>query len=145
MRAVVQRVSSAEVRVEGEIIGKINQGLLVFLGIGVDDQEKDVEYLAKKIVKLRIFADQDGKMNLSLEDLQRELLVVSQFTLYADCRKGHRPSFSQAAPKDLALKLYEKFINKVKEYGLRVAAGKFQVLMEISATNDGPVTILLET
>lgn len=145
MRAVVQRVSSAEVRVEGEVIGKINQGLLVFLGIGVGDQEKDVEYLAKKIVKLRIFADQDGKMNLSLEDLQRELLVVSQFTLYADCRKGHRPSFSQAAPKDLALKLYEKFINEVKEYGLRVAAGKFQVLMEISATNDGPVTILLET
>lgn len=143
MRAVVQRVSEASVRVEGEEVGRIGHGILVFLGVGHDDEPNDAAYLAEKVVHLRIFADEQGKMNRSLLDVGGGLLVVSQFTLWGDCRKGRRPSFVAAAEPKKAEKLYDDFIQRVRSVGVTVAAGRFQEMMQVSLVNDGPVTLLL--
>lgn len=146
MRAVVQRVSRAEVRVGGQITGKIQKGLLVLLGVGLDDGEKDLVYLAEKIVNLRIFEDTEEKMNLSVMDVGGELLVVSQFTLYGDCRKGKRPSYSDAARPEDAKRLYDAFVIYLREkYGLRVETGVFQAMMNVDFINEGPVTLLLDS
>ncbi|MFP4017047.1 MAG: D-aminoacyl-tRNA deacylase [Halanaerobiales bacterium] len=145
MRAVIQRVKEARVLVDENIIGEIDSGILVFLGIGKDDTNEDIEYLLDKIIKLRIFEDKEGKMNLSALDLGKELLIVSQFTLYGDCRKGRRPSFSSAAPPARAESLYDSFLNMAKDTGLKVASGQFQAMMEVELKNDGPVTLLLDS
>jgi D-tyrosyl-tRNA(Tyr) deacylase len=145
MRAVVQRVKGAKVDVEGKKVGEIGQGLLVFLGIGERDSEKDAEYLANKIAHLRIFSDEKGLMNLSIVDTAGAILVVSQFTLWADCVKGRRPSFTRAAAPDRAQELYEDFNLNLQKLGLQVATGIFQALMEVHLINDGPVTILLDS
>ncbi len=145
MRAVIQRVSQAKVNVEGIMVSEIGPGLLIFLGIGKEDTPADVEYLLEKIMHLRIFEDEAGKFNLSLLNQRGEMLVVSQFTLYADCRQGRRPSFTAAAPAEMARSLYDLFIEKARQKGLQVAAGIFQARMEIELTNVGPVTILLDS
>jgi D-tyrosyl-tRNA(Tyr) deacylase len=145
MRAVLQRVSSSDVEVEAKKVGEIKKGLLIFLGIGKDDNVEDINYLVDKIVNLRIFSDQDGRMNLSALDIGAELLVVSQFTLYGDCRKGRRPSFDLAAPPQEAEKLYEEFLSYIKTFGLRVETGEFKTHMKVTLINDGPVTILLDS
>ena len=145
MRAVVQRVSSSKVTVEGNITGEINKGLLVLLGVTHEDTSKDVDYIIDKTLNLRIFEDEDEKMNLSLKDIGGELLVVSQFTLYGDCRKGRRPSFSTAAKPEHAISLYEEFVEKAKAEGLKVGKGQFRAHMMVDLTNDGPVTILLDS
>lgn len=145
MRAVVQRVREAKVVVENNTIAEIKQGLLVFIGVGEGDIEKDAHYLAEKISNLRIFADEEDKMNLSVQDVGGSILAVSQFTLYGDCRKGRRPSFSSAAPPKIADQLYEEFINTVEKLGIPVKSGIFQAHMEISLLNDGPVTMLLSS
>lgn len=145
MRAVIQRVKSASVRVEDEIVGEIGKGLLVLLGVSNDDSEKDASYLVEKTLNLRIFEDSDDKMNLSLLDIKGEILVVSQFTLYGDTRKGRRPSFIDAAPPEKANRLYEYFVSEVRRKLLRVETGKFQAMMEVALVNDGPVTILLDS
>jgi len=145
MRAVVQRVSQATVRVDGEIIGQIGRGLAVLLGISTADEQGDADYLCQKIVGLRIFPDEEGKFNLSLQDVGGELLVVSQFTLYGDCRKGRRPSFTDAAGPDKALPLYEYFISRARNLGVPVATGRFQAIMALQLVNDGPVTLILDT
>ena len=145
MRACVQRVVEASVRVEEETIGKIGRGLLVLLGVGVDDTEADSRYLADKIVTLRIFEDDEGKMNRSLAEQGGAMLVVSQFTLWGDCRRGRRPSFIAAAPPELAESLYETFVAAVGATGLPVATGKFRAKMQVAIINDGPVTLLLDS
>lgn len=145
MRAVVQRVSSSKVTVDGEVTGEINKGLLVLLGVTHEDTSKDVDYIIDKVLNLRIFEDENEKMNLSLKDVGGELLVVSQFTLYGDCRKGRRPSFSSAARPEVATKLYEEFIEKARKEGIVTKTGQFGVHMMVDLTNDGPVTILLES
>ncbi len=145
MRAVVQRVSSAEVRVDGRLLGSIEQGLLVLLAVGASDQERDAAYLANKTLNLRIFEDAEGKMNRSVRDIRGGLLVVSQFTLYGDCRKGNRPSFVNAAPPDRAERLYEAFLEEVGKSGLEIASGRFQAMMDVSLVNQGPVTLLLDS
>ena len=145
MRAVVQRVKYANVEVGGNIVGKINDGLLVFLGIGNDDNEADLNYLVEKIMGLRIFEDEQNKMNLSLLDIKGELLVVSQFTLYGDVRKGRRPNFSQSAKPEEAEKMYMEFINKCREYDIKIEEGVFGAHMKVNIQNDGPVTILLDS
>lgn len=145
MRAVVQRVKRAAVTVEGELISEIDSGLLVFLGVGCDDTRSDIEYLADKIVNLRIFEDEAQKMNLSLKDSKGAMLVVSQFTLYGDCRRGRRPSFTAAAPPDMANRYYEEFIERVKNQGIDVRGGIFKADMDVDLVNDGPVTILLDS
>lgn len=145
MRAVVQRVSEAAVTVAGETTGVIPKGLMVLLGVGKSDTEVDAVYLADKIVNLRIFEDAEEKMNLSVADVNGEILVVSQFTLYGDVRKGRRPGFDQAAPPDEAERLYEVFINRCRETGVKVETGRFRMHMMVSLTNDGPVTILLDS
>jgi D-tyrosyl-tRNA(Tyr) deacylase len=145
MRAVVQRVSQASVTVAGEVIGQIHRGLLVLLGVSVEDTTDDVHQLADKIIALRLFDDAAGKMNLSLAEVQGSLLVVSQFTLYGDCRKGRRPSYIQAAPPELAEQLYEMFIAAVGVHGIPVATGKFRADMQVALINDGPVTLLLDS
>lgn len=145
MRAVVQRVKRAAVTVEGELINEIDSGLLVFLGVGCDDTRSDIEYLADKIVNLRIFEDEAQKMNLSLKDSKGAMLVVSQFTLYGDCRRGRRPSFTAAAPPDMANRYYEEFIERVKNQGIDVRGGIFKADMDVDLVNDGPVTILLDS
>ena len=144
MRAIIQRVSRAEVRVAGEPVGSIGHGLCVFLGVGKDDSEANVEHLAEKIKNLRIFEDENGKMNLSLDDIREEILVVSQFTLYGDCRKGNRPSFSNAAAPDQAEKLYQYFVRRLRGAGLTVATGQFKARMEVTLVNEGPVTFIVE-
>ena len=145
MRAVVQRVKTAKVVVGGEVVGEIGHGLLIFLGVGVGDTSKDADFLASKIGHLRIFSDSNEKMNLSLLEITGEALVVSQFTLWGDCRKGRRPSFIQAADPDLANTLYQEFINFLKAKGIRVAEGRFQEMMDVHLVNDGPVTMLLDS
>lgn len=146
MRAVVQKVTRASVAIGGEIISSIENGLLVFLGVGEDDTEEDLNYLIEKIVHLRIFKNSEGKMDLSLLDVSGELLCVSQFTLYGDCRKGRRPSFSSAGDPKKAKILYDEFLRVIKsKYSIRVQSGVFQEHMEIEIINDGPVTMLLSS
>jgi len=145
LRAVVQRVSRAAVYVEGEEIGSIGRGLVVLLGVGNEDDEKDVNWLAEKVIHLRIFEDRAGKMNRSLLDVQGAALVVSQFTLYGDCRKGRRPGFSNAAEPSRAQSLYEKFVDKVRSFGISAQTGQFQSRMQVELVNDGPVTLLLDS
>ncbi|HBN76634.1 MAG TPA: D-tyrosyl-tRNA(Tyr) deacylase [Planctomycetaceae bacterium] len=145
MRAVIQRVSSASVEVEGKIVGQIEQGLLVFLGVGQGDSRKEVTWMAEKIASLRIFQDADGKMNRSLVETGGSALVVSQFTLYGDCRKGRRPSFIQAAAPEDADRLYQEFVAEVRGHGIQVATGTFQATMRVASMNEGPVTMLIDS
>ncbi len=145
MRAVIQRVSSANVKVNKKTIGEIERGLLVLLGVGQGDTLVDLDYVFQKTIGLRVFEDDDGKMNLSLVDVAGQLLVVSQFTLYGDVRKGKRPGFSDAAPPEQANELYETFVQRAKENNLQVQTGVFQADMQVSLVNDGPVTILLDS
>lgn len=145
MRAVVQRVLRGSVTVKGETISEIGQGIVVLLGVGQEDKEDDAQSLAGKIVNLRIFEDKEEKMNLSLKDKGGEILAVSQFTLYGDCRKGRRPSFVEAAPPAEADKLYQCFVNELKNQGIKVSTGIFQEHMLVNIQNDGPVTILLDS
>jgi D-aminoacyl-tRNA deacylase len=145
MRAVVQRVKEAWVRVDGEEVGRIGVGLLVLVGVGEGDGEDDVAYLAKKLANLRVFAGDGRLMHLSLLDLEAEVLLVSQFTLFGDCRKGRRPSFEAAAAPESAEKLYEDLTAALAGYGLRVATGRFRQMMEVGLINDGPVTLLLDS
>ncbi len=145
MRAVIQRVSHAEVKVDTKIIGSIERGLAVLLGVHRHDTDEDVQWMKEKIIHLRIFDDLQGKMNLSLLDTCGEMLVVSQFTLLGDCRKGRRPSWSQAARPELAENLYHDFISRIRRHGIFVQTGKFQAMMEVDLTNDGPVTLLLDS
>jgi D-tyrosyl-tRNA(Tyr) deacylase len=145
MRAVIQRVKSAEVRVDGRVTGKIGKGLLILLGVGKGDEESDLSFLTSKIPELRIFEDDSGKFNLSLKEIGGEMLIVSQFTLYSDCRKGRRPSFTDAEDPTIAKSLYEQFISKLRGQGISVQTGEFQAKMEVHLINDGPVTILLDS
>ena len=145
MRAVVQRVSSSEARTRDQILGSIEQGLLVLLAVGETDREEDAAYLAKKILNLRIFEDTEGKMNRSVQDIRGGVLVVSQFTLYGDCRKGNRPSFVDAARPEKAEHLYAEFLEALNRSGLEIASGRFQAMMDISLVNQGPVTVLLDS
>jgi D-tyrosyl-tRNA(Tyr) deacylase len=145
MRAVVQRVKSAEVYVEGRLSGKIGSGLLVFVGVGKGDGENDVSYMTSKLPELRIFEDASGKFNLSLKEKGGEILIVSQFTLYGDCRKGRRPSFTEAEEPAAAKNLYDRLIDKLRDQGIPVQTGEFQAKMEVHLINDGPVTLLLDS
>ncbi len=145
MRVVIQRVTSARVKVDGEVVGEIGRGLLVLLGVGREDGPNDVEYIAGKIGDVRIFEDDDGKMNRSVSEAAGDVLIVSQFTLYGDIRKGRRPSFDRAGTPDLARQLYEDVARTLRERGLRVATGVFQAHMVVELANDGPVTILLDS
>ena len=145
MRAVIQLVSEASVKVKNNITGKIGQGLVVLLGISQKDTEKDVAYLSDKVSNLRVFPDEQGLMNRSVQDVGGEVLVVSQFTLFGDCRKGRRPSYSRAAPPETAQRLYDLFIAEIKNRELPVATGEFQAMMQVSLTNNGPVTLLIDS
>lgn len=147
MRAVVQRVSSSRVLVlvRGRVIGEIGKGLLVLLGVGKDDKEADADYIADKVCGLRVFEDAGGKMNLSVRDIHGSIMVVPQFTLYGDARRGKRPSFDAAAPPDTASRLYERIVSKIKEKGIATATGRFQEAMRVEIANEGPVTILLDS
>ena len=145
MRAVVQRVSRAKVTVDGEITGEIGRGLLVLLGVAATDDEKGADYLVERIVNLRIFEDSDDKMNLSLIDTKGAMLVVSQFTLYGDTRRGRRPSFIDAAPPAQANQLYRYFVERSRQHVPKVATGRFQAMMDVELVNDGPVTIMLDS
>ena len=145
MRAVVQRVKESSVKTENETIGRIGKGLLILLGVAKEDSLADADYLAIKIANLRIFEDENGKMNRSLLELGGEMMVVSQFTLLGDCRKGRRPSFVQAAKPNLATELYEYFVNQVRGLGIAVQTGRFGAMMEVALINDGPVTLILES
>jgi D-tyrosyl-tRNA(Tyr) deacylase len=145
MRAVVQRVSRAQVVVEGEVAGRIDRGLVVLLGVAQGDTADDVSTMADKLVGLRVFDDADGKMNLALADVGGAMLVVSQFTLLGDCRKGRRPSYVEAAPPELAEALYELVVAAVRKRGIEVATGRFRTHMDVTLTNDGPVTLLVDT
>ncbi len=145
MRAVIQRVTSARVEVDQTITGSIAQGLVVLLGVAAGDTEKDLNYLVDKIINLRIFEDEEGKMNLSLAQIEGELLAVSQFTLLADCRKGRRPGFSAAAPPESARQLYDLFVDQVRQRGITVGCGVFQADMQVHLVNDGPVTMMLDS
>ena len=145
MRAVVQRVTESSVEVDGEIVGAIERGLLVLLGVSVDDSEEDAAQMAKKVAQLRIFNDTDGKFNLSLEDVGGAILLISQFTLLGDARKGNRPSFISAARPEQAIPLYESIAEHLRARGIAVATGRFGAHMDVRLTNDGPVTILIDT
>ncbi len=145
MRAVIQRVKSASVTVEGKVVSEINKGLLVFLGVAQEDTPEAVDYMASKIANLRIFEDDEGLMNLSVLDVGGEALVVSQFTLYGDCRKGRRPSFINAARPEKADPLYQAFMDEISRLGVPIKAGIFQAMMDVELINDGPVTILLDS
>ncbi len=145
MRALVQRVSEASVEVEGKEVGRIGHGILVLLGVGHDDEPKDADYLVEKVVHLRIFADEQGKMNRSLLNVGGGLLAVSQFTLWGDCRKGRRPSFVAAADPEKAEAIYDAFVHRARSLGVAVATGSFKEMMQVSLINDGPVTLLLDS
>lgn len=145
MRAVIQRVKYSSVTVDGNILGEIGNGLLVLLGVTHTDTEKEVNWLAAKVKDLRIFEDEEGKMNLGLEDIKGELLVISQFTLYGNCIKGRRPGFTEAARPDLAEPLYEKFLEKCRSFGIKTECGKFGADMKVELLNDGPVTMIIDT
>jgi len=145
MRAVLQRVSRASVTVDGKVVGQIGRGILVLVGVEPDDTDEDARQLADRTISLRIFDDPEGKINLSLEDIGGSLLVVSQFTLLGDCRKGRRPSFIGAAPPELAEKLYNTFIGAAGSRGIPVATGRFRATMDVKLVNDGPVTLLLDS
>jgi len=145
MRAVIQRVTSSSVTVEDDLVGRIGKGLLVLLGVATSDKTDDAKYLADKIVNLRIFEDENHKLNLSLIDTGGEMMVVSQFTLLGDCKKGRRPSFVKAAPPELANELYQQFVERVRQKGVIVKTGRFQAMMEVSLTNNGPVTLIVES
>lgn len=145
MRAVIQRVLESEVKVDNKVIGSINKGLCVLLGVGKEDTKEDADYLVDKIINLRVFDDEDGKMNLSAKDLNREIMVVSQFTLYGDCRSGRRPGYTEAASPGKAEELYDYFIDKVKETELKLEHGEFKAYMNLSLNNDGPVTLLVDS
>ena len=145
MRVVVQRVNSASVTIEGRLNGKIEKGLLVLIGVGPSDTDKDLKYMCDKVLGLRIFEDEDGKMNLSLRDINGELMVVSQFTLFGDCRKGKRPSFASACPPDRAEQMYKEFLMLCESEGFKPEHGEFGADMKVSLENDGPVTILIDS
>jgi len=145
MKALLQRVTGASVSVAGEVVGSVGRGLVVFVGVASEDTEKDAQYLAQKTVNLRIFADEEGKFNLSALDINGELLLVSQFTLMADTRKGRRPSFVEAAPPAQAEELFNYFVEQASATGLKVETGRFQQYMQVEIHNDGPVTILLDS
>jgi len=145
MKALLQRVTRASVSIGNEEVGKIGQGLVVFLGVASGDTEKDAQYIAQKIVNLRIFADEEGKFNLSALDINAELLLVSQFTLLADTKKGRRPSFTEAAAPVQAEELFQYFVEQARATGLKVATGRFQAYMQVEIHNDGPVTIMLDS
>lgn len=145
MRSVVQRVSEASVSVDSGTVGRIGKGVVALLGIQATDGDKDIFWMAEKIANLRIFDDDQGRMNLSLFDIGGEMLIISQFTLYGDCRRGRRPGYSAAAPPDIAEPLYEKFIARVAEMNIPAATGVFGAMMDVSLTNDGPVTLLIDS
>ncbi len=145
MRAVVQRVSEAEVRVEGAVVARIGPGLAVLLGVGRDDGEDDADSLAQKVLTLRVFPDEQGQMNRSVAEMGGGLLVVSQFTLYGDARRGRRPSYVEAARPELAERLYERFLEQLRPSGLPIASGVFRAMMDVALVNQGPVTILLDS
>ena len=145
MRAVVQRVKEARVTVDGEVVGRIGRGLLVLLGVGVGDGDAEADTMAEKVANLRIFADEKGQMNLSVLDVAGEALVVSQFTLFGDVRRGRRPSYIDAAPPEEANRLYERFVEEARRLGLRVETGVFRAMMDVALVNEGPVTILLDS
>jgi len=145
MRAVVQRVTNADVKIDGRVNGKIDDGLLVLLGVGNGDTEEDMKYIADKIIKLRIFSDENDKINLSLEDVGGSMLVISQFTLYGDCSHGRRPYFGNAMEPVSANEMYEKFVAYIRKQGIHIETGEFGADMKVSLTNDGPVTIILES
>ncbi len=144
MRTLIQRVKEASVKVDGKEVGKIDKGFLVLVGITHTDTEKEADYLAKKVTNLRVFEDENGKMNLSLKDVGGKLLIVSQFTLYGNCLEGNRPSFTDAARPDMANELYEYFCKKCEEYNIEVQKGIFGADMKVSLLNDGPVTLMIE-
>jgi D-tyrosyl-tRNA(Tyr) deacylase len=145
VKAVIQRVKEAKVTVNGAVVGSIGPGVCVLVGVGSADGHEDGAYLARKISEMRIFSDQEGKFNLSVKEIGGSILAVSEFTLYADCRKGRRPSFAQAAPPEKARALYETFVGRLRHLGLTVATGRFQAHMDVSLINDGPVTIILDS
>jgi D-aminoacyl-tRNA deacylase len=145
MRAVIQRVERAGVTVDGEVCGQIGAGLLVLLAVEQDDEEKDLAFMSRKILNLRVFDDDKGRMNRSIKEAGGELLVVSQFTLYGDCRKGNRPSYSRAAGPEKAERLYERLIQEMRREGVRVAGGRFQAMMKVTLVNDGPVTLIVDS
>ncbi|MHC5182171.1 MAG: D-aminoacyl-tRNA deacylase [Planctomycetota bacterium] len=145
MRAVVQRVRRASVTVDGAVTGSIQRGLLVFLGVGKEDTQKDIDFIADKIVNLRIFECTDGKMNLSVKDISGGILLISQFTLYGDCRKGRRPDFTAAGKPEIAKQLYEQAIEAIRDKGVPVETGVFAAHMDIDSINDGPVTLILDS
>ena len=145
MKVIVQRVIRAEVRVDRKVVGQINRGMLIFAGIGKEDTSSDADYLVQKVAQLRMFEDEEGKMNLSSADVGAELLVVSQFTLYGDCRKGRRPSFDKAADPQKGKELYDHFVAQLRNQDLKVETGQFQAMMDVELVNDGPVTFILES
>ena len=145
MRAVLTRVRSASVAIDSEVVGSIGQGFLILLGVGPEDTEKECRYLAEKALGLRVFEDENGKMNLGLSDVQGQVLVVSQFTLYGNCRKGRRPSFVEAAGPELGNRLYEQFLRDCEELGFPPQHGRFGADMQVASVNDGPVTLILDT
>jgi len=145
VKALLQRVTGASVSIGGEVVGRIGRGLVILVGVASGDSEKDVNYLAQKVVNLRVFPDDAGRLNLSALDIEGELLVVSQFTLLADTRKGRRPSFAEAAPSAQAEELFERFVERIGATGLKVETGRFQQYMQVEIHNDGPVTILLDS
>lgn len=145
MKAVIQRTTNASVTIDGSVVGEIKQGLVVLLGVTHEDTQQDIDYLVKKIINLRIFEDENQKMNLSLKDTEGSILSISQFTLYADTRKGRRPSFVQAAKPDEAKRLYERFNEALREEDIHVVTGEFGAMMDVNLTNNGPVTIIIDS